>query len=148
MIGIGSDHGGYLLKEKIIQYLHKEDIDVIDYGTYDENRTDYPIYAEKIGKAIINKDIDKGILICKSGHGMVITINKFKNVYGSICYSEDSVIRGRADDNINVLVLSSLDTNEELAYKIVDKFLNTEFKNGRYEDRMKLIRKIEDENMK
>ena len=80
MIAIGADHGGYKLKEKIKKYFIEKNIEYIDLGTYSEERTDYPIYAEKVAKAIINKEADKGILICRSSYGMTMVANKFKGI--------------------------------------------------------------------
>lgn len=84
MIAIGSDHGGYQLKEKIKKYLEEKDIEYKDYGTNSEERTDYPIYAKKVAEAIQNGEADKGILICRSGFGMTVVANKFKGIRAAV----------------------------------------------------------------
>ena len=77
MIAIGSDHGGYRLKEEIKKYLDEKQISYIDCGTYSEERTDYPIYAKKVAQEIQAQNADKGILVCRSGYGMTVVANKF-----------------------------------------------------------------------
>lgn len=101
MIAIGSDHGGYQLKEKIKKYLEEKDIEYKDYGTNSEERTDYPIYAKKVAEAIQNGEADKGILICRSGFGMTVVANKFKWIRAAAIYNEESAKFAKADDDIN-----------------------------------------------
>jgi len=79
-IAIGSDHAGFDYKEMIKKHLEEKGYEVIDEGTYSKERTDYPNYAEKVAKAVANKEVDKGILICGTGIGMSITANKIKGV--------------------------------------------------------------------
>lgn len=147
---IASDHAGFNLKEKVKNILEKLSIEYEDLGTYSDERTDYNIYAEKLAKRIQNEN-GKGILICKSGHGMVITANKFKGVYASIFNSPESVNLGVGDDNINVCVLSSLDISDDLMKleKIILMFVNTKFKaNDRYLKRFNELKEIEKREMK
>ena len=80
MIGIGSDHGGFQTKQIIIEYLENNHIHYHDYGTYNEESTDYPIYALQVGEAVRTKQIEKGILVCTTGIGMEIACNKVKTV--------------------------------------------------------------------
>lgn len=148
MIAIGSDHGGFKLKEEIKKYLDENDIKYKDYGTFDEERTDYPIYAEKVAKAIQSKECDEGILICKSGAGMTITANKFKGIRATIGFNKEVTIASKADDDVNVLVLSSEYMNISQAVAIVRVWLATEFKGGRYEERLQMIENIEKNEMK
>lgn len=148
MIAIGSDHGGFKLKEEIKKYLDENDIKYKDYGTFDEERTDYPIYAEKVAKAIQSKECDEGILICKSGAGMTITANKFKGIRATIGFNKEVTIASKADDDVNVLVLSSEYMNISQAVAIVRVWLATEFKGERYEERLQMIENIEKNEMK
>ena len=89
MIAIGSDHGGFELKEEIKKYFEENDIKYKDYGTLNQERTDYPIYAEKVAKAIQSKECDKGVLICKSGAGMTIVANKFKGIRAALGFNKE-----------------------------------------------------------
>ena len=150
MIGIAGDHGGFLLKKEILKYFKENNIDILDLGTDSDERTDYPIYAEKLAKVMENGEIDKGILICKSGHGMNIAANKFKGVYASICYSEESTIKAVEDDNINVCIISSDDTSLDEAIKIIYTFLNRKLKTDdeRYLKRFKMVEEFEKKNFK
>ena len=148
MIAIGSDHGGYKLKEEIKKYLEEIKIECKDFGTDSEERTDYPIYAEKVAKSIQKKECDKGILLCKSGCGMAIVANKFKGIRAGLVINENEAKFAKADDDINVITISGNNTSIEEAIKIIRMWLGTEFKGGRYQERIEMINKIEKENMK
>ena len=148
MIAIGADHGGYKLKEEIKKYFEEKGIEYKDFGTYDEQRTDYPIYAKKVAESIKNKECDSGILVCRSGYGMTVVANKFKGIRAASIHDEESAKFAKADDDINVITLGGdyIDTNEAIC--IIRNWLGTEFKGGRYEERLKMIDEIEDKNMK
>ncbi len=148
MIAIGSDHGGYKLKEEIKRYLDENKIEYKDFGTYNEERTDYPIYAKKVAEAIQNKEADRGILICRSGYGMVVAANKFKGIRAASVQDEVSAKFAKSDDDINVITLGAdyLTTNEAIC--IVRNWIAEEFKGGRYKERLDMIEEIEKENMK
>ena len=148
MIAIGADHGGYKLKEEIKKYLDEIGIEFKDFGTNNEERTDYPIYAKLVAEAVSKKECEKGILLCKSGCGMTIVANKFKEVRAGLVKTEEEARFAKADDNINILVLAGRDTKTEDSIKILRMWLGTEFKNGRYQERIDMIEKIEKENMK
>ena len=148
MIAIGCDHGGYKLKEEIKRYLNEKEIQYKDYGTYDEERTDYPIYAKKVAEAIQKGECDKGILLCRSGYGMTVVANKFKGIRAASIYDQESAKFAKADDNINVITLGGdyLTINEAIC--IIRNWIATEFKQGRYQERIEMIDEIEKENMK
>ena len=148
MIAIGSDHGGYKLKEEIKKYLDEIGIEYKDFGTYSEERTDYPIYAKKVAEAIVNKECDKGILLCKSGCGMAIVANKFKGIRAGLIVNEKEARFAKADDDINVITISGNNTSIAEAVKIIRMWIGTEFKGGRYQERIEMINNIEKENMK
>lgn len=148
MIALGSDHGGYGFKEELKKYLDELGIDYKDFGTYDEERTDYPIYAEKVAKSVQSKECENGILICKSGAGMTIVANKFAGIRATIGFNEEVTRASKADDDINVLVLPAQYVNVSSMVAIVRVWLGTEFKGGRYEERLQMIEKIEQENRK
>lgn len=148
MIAIGSDHGGYNLKEEIKKYLDEKEIEFIDFGTNSTERTDYPIYAKKVAEAITKGECDNGILCCRSGHGVAIVANKFKGIRAADIGTEEASKFAKADDNINVLTLGGdyLTVNEAIC--IIRTWLATEFKQGRYQERIQMIEEIEKENMK
>ena len=142
-IGIASDHKGYKLKEKIKKYLQKENIEFIDYGTDNNESVDYPDYAFKIGEEVINKTIDRGILICGSGIGMSIACNKVKGIRCAKVSNKEEAYLTRKDNDANVIALSSklLTWNVN---KIIAIFLNTEYENNeRYNRRLEKIKEYE-----
>ncbi len=148
MIAIGSDHGGYKLKEEIKKYLDEIGIEYKDFGTDSEERTDYPIYAQKVSESIVKKECDKGILLCKSGCGMAIVANKYKGIRAGLVVDEKEARFAKADDDINVITISGNNTSIEEAIKMIRMWLGTEFKGGRYQERIEMINQIEKENMK
>ena len=148
MIAIGSDHGGYKLKEEIKKYLDEIGIEYKDFGTDSEERTDYQKKKKKVAEAIVNKECDKGILLCKSGCGMAIVANKFKGIRAGLIVNEKEARFAKADDDINVITISGNNTSIAEAVKIIRMWIGTEFKGGRYQERIEMINNIEKENMK
>ena len=148
MIAIGSDHGGYRLKEELKKYLEEIGLEYIDYGTDSTERTDYPIFAKKVAEAVSNGECEEGILVCRSGHGMAVVANKFKNVRAANFASEEEARFAKADDNINIATLGADYVETSEAIRIIRTWIATEFKGGRYQERIEMIEKIEDENMK
>ncbi len=126
MIGIGSDHAGYELKEKIKKYLNELDYQVIDYGTMVNTPVDYPDYAFKVGESIASKGIQLGILVCKTGIGMSIACNKVKGVRCAKVDNVEEAYLTRFHNNSNVLAISSMNPN---ALEIVKTFIETKFSN-------------------
>ena len=148
MIAIGCDHGGYKLKEEIKKYLDEIGVKYKDYGSFSEERTDYPIYAKEVAKAVSTKECDTGILLCRSGHGMAIVANKFKNVRAANLTSEEDARFAKSDDNVNVITLGGDHIETSEAVRIIRTWIGTEFKGGRYQERIEMIEEIEKENMK
>ena len=148
MIALGSDHGGYKLKEEIKKYLDEIGIKYKDFGTYDEERTDYPIYAEKVAKEVSSKRCELGILACRSGAGMTIVANKFKGVRAANFTNEEETKNSKADDDINIAVFGGDYIKPSEAIRLIRIWLGTEFKGGRYLERLQMIENIEKENMK
>ena len=148
MIAIGSDHGGYKLKEEIKKYFDEKGIEYRDFGTDSEERTDYPIYAKKVAQAVQSKECEGGILLCRSGYGMTVVANKFKGIRAASISNEEAAKFVKADDDINVITLGGdyLTINEAIC--IIRNWLATEFKGGRYAERLEMINDIESQNMK
>lgn len=154
-VGITSDHGGYELKQFILD--NKEKLEELvgvellfkDYGTNNNETSDYPDFATKIAEGYLNNEIDRGILICKSGHGMTIAVNKFKGIRASLANSIESIINGTRDDDINMLCLSSNDVKDNKSIDIISAFLKTKFLNeGNYKRRKEKVLEIEEKNFK
>ena len=148
MIAIGSDHGGYRLKEEIKKYLEEKQIEFKDYGCYSEEKVDYPNFAKEVSKSIQRKECDKGILICRSGIGMAIVANKFKGIRAGLCMSEEMAKFARMHNDSNILTIAADYVSTSQAICIVRMWLATEFEGGRHIDRLKIIEEIEKENMK
>ena len=143
MIAIGSDHAGYELKEKIKKHFEENDIKFTDFGTFSSDSCDYPIMAEKVGKAVSNKESEKGILICGAGIGMSIAANKIKDVRAALCYEPELAVLARKHNNANVLCMGGRFTDFKKAKEIVKIFLNTDFEGERHQKRIDLITKLE-----
>ena len=148
MIAIGADHGGYKLKEEIKRYLDEKEIGYIDVGTYSEERTDYPIFAEKVAEKVQSKECEQGILLCRSGYGMTVVANKFKGVRAASVHDEESAKFAKADDDINVITLGGDYLTVNQAICIIRNWLAAEFKGGRYQERLEMVEEIERKNMK
>lgn len=148
MIAIGSDHGGYKLKEEIKRYLDEKDIEYKDYGCYSEERVDYPDIAKDVSKAVQNKECEKGILICRSGYGMSMVANKFKGIRSAPCFNEQAAKFSRMHNDSNVLALGADYITVNEAINILRIWIATEFEGGRHAERLAIIDEIESENMK
>ena len=148
MITIGSDHGGYKLKEEIKKYLEDKKIEYKDVGTYSDERVDYPNIAKEVCKSLQNKECDFGIIICKTGYGMSIVANKFKGIRCATCYNEESARFAKLHNDINVLALGAeyISTNDAIC--ILRMIFATEFEGGRHSERLNMIKEIEKDNMK
>ncbi|WP_113673116.1 ribose 5-phosphate isomerase B [Vallitalea guaymasensis] len=141
MIAIGSDHGGFELKQEVIKYLEANKIEYKDYGCYDQNSVDYPDFAKQVCKAIVDKECEKGILICGTGIGISMAANKVKGIRAALCHDCFSAKATREHNDANVLALGGRIVGVELALMIVDIFLSTEFSND--ERHIRRINKIE-----
>jgi len=135
-ICIASDHAGYKLKERIKDYLIKKDAPVIDLGPLTDNSVDYPDYAKKVGKRILLKKSDAGILVCGSGTGMAITVNKFKGIRAAQCYNIKSTILSRQHNNANVICIGSRMLSDKVALSLINYFFKTKFQGGRHQKRV------------
>ena len=129
MIGIGSDHGGFALKEAIKKHLEERGLEYKDYGTYSGASCDYPVYGRAVAKAVAAGECDLGILICGTGIGISITANKVPGVRAALCSDCFSAEATRQHNNANILALGARVLGEGLALKIVDTFLDTPFSN-------------------
>ena len=148
MIAIGSDHGGYRLKEEVKKYLDEMQIEYKDFGCMDEESVDYPNIAKEVAKAVQSKKYEQGILICRSGIGMSIVANKFKGIRCALCHNEYTAKYARLHNNANILAMGADDLTINQAVCILRMWFASSFEGGRHEERIKLIEEIEDENMK
>ena len=143
MIAIGSDHGGYLLKEEIKKHLEEKGYEFKDFGTDNTASCDYPIYAEKVCSAIQSGECEKGILVCGTGIGMSMCANKCKGIRAAVCGDHFSAEFTRKHNNANVLCLGARVIGAGVAMQLVDIFLTTEFEGGRHEKRIEMMMELE-----
>jgi ribose 5-phosphate isomerase B len=142
-IGIGSDHGGYELKEVVKDYLEKQGIDVVDYGTNSKDSVDYPDYGKSVAEAVVSKEVDRGIVICGTGIGISIAANKVKGIRCALCGDTYSARMSREHNDANMLSLGARVLGVDLALEIVGTWLKSEFQGGRHEKRVNKISDIE-----
>ncbi|MDD6812373.1 MAG: ribose 5-phosphate isomerase B [Lachnospiraceae bacterium] len=142
MIGIGSDHGGYDLKEKVIAHLEAQGIECKDFGCKDKSSCDYPIFGRAVAEAVADGTCEKGIVICTTGIGISITANKVPGIRCALCADTVSAKLTRLHNNANVLAMGAGIIGENLALSIVDTFLKTDFSGEeRHQRRIDLIEK-------
>jgi len=145
---IGSDHRGFPLKEKVAKWLFEEKYDFLDLGALSLDPTDdYTKYAAEVASLVSNNKGSKGILLCGSGVGVDVVANKFDGVRSSIGKSSKQVKAGRADDDMNILVIAADFTKEKEVKEMLKMFLETKFGNvKRHKKRLEEIDKIEANN--
>lgn len=148
MIAIGSDHGGYKLKEEIKKYLEEKEIPYKDVGCMTEESVDYPNIAKEVAKEVQAKKCENGILICRSGIGMSMVANKFKGIRCTLCHNEYTAKFAKLHNNSNILSIGADDVTVNEAICMIRIWLATQFEGGRHEQRLKIIEEIESENMK
>lgn len=145
MIALGSDHGGYDLKERVKAYLDKEGIAYKDYGCHSKESCDYPVFGKAAAEAVASGECDKGIVICTTGIGISITANKVKGIRCALCGDPLSASLTRRHNNANMLAMGAGIVGKNLAENIVDTFLNTQFEGGRHERRVNALMAIEND---
>lgn len=127
MIAIGSDHGGYDLKQKVIAHLQERGFACKDFGCPDKNSCDYPIYGAAVAKAVASGECDRGIVICTTGIGISITANKVKGIRCALCGDPVSARLTREHNDANVLAMGAAIIGERVELNIVDIFMDTPF---------------------
>lgn len=127
MIAVGSDHGGYDLKMRVIGYLKQNNIEYKDFGCYSKDSCDYPVFGKAVAKAVAKGECEKGIVVCTTGIGISMAANKVKGVRCALCGDTYSAKMTRLHNDANVLALGGEIVGGNLAIDIVETFLNTEF---------------------
>jgi ribose 5-phosphate isomerase B len=143
IIAIGSDHGGFELKEEIRAHLTGQGIEVIDLGTNSRESVDYPKFGFLVGEAVIKGKVDLGIVVCGTGLGISMAANKVPGIRAAVCTETYSARMAREHNNANILALGGRVTGVGLALDIVDIFIKTPFAGGRHSHRVDLITSIE-----
>jgi len=144
-IALGSDHGGYKLKENLKEYLKELNIEFTDFGCDSEQPVDYPDIGFKVSNKVKNGNFNKGMLICGTGIGMSIVANKVDGIKAALCHNEFTARYSRKHNNANILVLGGRVIGSGLAKEIVKVWLNTEFsQEERHINRLNKIKREED----
>ena len=142
-IGIGNDHSAVEMKKEVMKFLQDLGYEVINYGTDSTESCDYPVYGEKVGRAVVAKEVDLGILICGTGVGISLAANKVKGVRAVVCSEPYSARLSRQHNNTNILAFGARVVGIELAKMIIEEWLNAEFEGGRHQRRVDMIMHIE-----
>ena len=129
MIAIGSDHGGFALKQALMAHLDQRGLAYRDFGTYSEASCDYPVYAKAVANAVASGECERGIIICGTGIGVSITANKIPGIRAALCGDCFSAEAARLHNDANILCMGARVVGEGLAVKITDTFLDTPFSN-------------------
>ena len=144
MLVIASDHGGLDLKRELMEHLRQRGVEFEDIGTYTPESCNYPEYAEKAARGVVDGTWEKGILVCGTGIGMSLAANKIRGIRCALCSDCFSAEMCRAHNDANMIALGGRVLGPELAKRIVDLFLDTEFLGGRHAQRVAMVMALED----
>lgn len=138
-VAIGGDHAGFPLKKTIIDYMKSKGFEVEDFGTYSEERTDYPDFAHKVSEAVLGGGFEFGVLICGSANGISMAANKHRGIRAAICWNREIAELARLHNDANILSMPGRFIDTEEAKACVDAFSSTAFEGGRHEGRVNKI---------
>ena len=144
-IAIGADHGGFDYKKEIIDFLEKNGYEYKDFGTYDTNSCDYPIYAKVVANSVASGEFDRGILVCGTGIGVSITCNKVDGIRCALCHDVFSAKATRQHNDSNMLAMGQRVIGEGLALEILHAWLESEYEGGRHDARIQKMMALEKE---
>jgi ribose 5-phosphate isomerase B len=147
-LAIASDHGGFQLKNVVIQFLRESKIDYIDLGVGKEESVDYPDFAAEVAGRVSRGQVDGGILVCGTGIGMAITANKFKGVRAAVVTDPYTAKMSKEHNNANVIAFGGRVLDEAQALQIVRSWLEAKYEGGRHDQRLKKIEEIEKKHFK
>ena len=142
-IAIGNDHGAVDLKQHVMKYLQDKGVEVVNFGTDTTESTDYPIYAERVAKAVVGGECERGISICGTGLGISMAANKVHGVRCAVCSEPVSARLAREHNDANIVAMGARTIGTVMAEAIVDVFLNTGFDGGRHQKRVDMIMKLD-----
>ena len=138
-VGVACDHAGYTLKKYVLQYLEEHGYPYKDYGTWSDVSVDYPDYGHALAEGIESGEVYPGIGICGSGEGMAMTLNKHQQIRAGLAWIPEIAHLIRQHNDANVLVMPGRFIDNEMAAKIMDEFLSTDFEGGRHLARIKAM---------
>jgi ribose 5-phosphate isomerase B len=138
-LAIGNDHAGSDLKKKIVNLLKDQNIEVINFGTDQNESVDYPDFAHPVGRSIQENKVDLAIVICGSGNGVNMVVNKYSKVRSALCWNTELAGLARSHNNANILAIPARFVSEEVVMEMVNIFLTTPFEGGRHQNRVEKI---------
>lgn len=138
-ISIGNDHAGPNYKKAIVDYLNSKGYEVINHGTDTFDSVDYPDFGHPVAIDVTTKKADFGIVICGSGNGIAMTVNKHNGIRAALCWTKEIAALARQHNNANIISIPARYTSIEQAVEMVDTFLNTNFEGGRHQNRVNKI---------
>ena len=144
-IAIGNDHVAVSLKNHIKRYIEAKGHEVVDFGTYTEERCDYPVYGKAVAKAVACGECDRGVLICGTGIGISLAANKVKGIRAAVCSEPYSARLTRQHNDANIIAFGARVVGQSVAEMIVDEFLDGVYEGGRHQARIDMISEIEKE---
>jgi len=139
IIPIGSDHAGFELKSKLIEYLTQKGYEMKDFGCHSSESIDYPDFGHPVAEFVENNKDLKGIVICGSGNGINMTVNKHQGIRSALCWNNEIAKLARLHNDANIIALPARFIDESLAKQMVDTFFNTDFEGGRHQRRVDKI---------
>ena len=142
-IAIASDHGGFDLKESVIYSMREKGLEIDDLGPSSDDSVDYPDYGIKLAQAIVEQKVERGIVICGTGVGMSIVVNRFPGIRGTLCSDAYTAKMCREHNDSNILIMGGRVISKDLALEIVMIWLKTEFEGGRHQRRIDKINEID-----
>ncbi len=145
-VAIGNDHTAVELKNHIKKHLEAKGYTVVNLGADTDESSDYPLYGEKVGKAVASGECDLGVAICGTGIGISLAANKIKGIRAAVCSEPYSARLTRQHNNANIIAFGARVVTTEMAEKIVDEFFGAEFEGGRHQRRVDMITAIENNN--
>ena len=141
-IAVGSDHRGLALKKRVIELLERAGQTCEDFGAYTEERVDYPQIARKVALAVAGGQFERGVLICGTGIGMCMAANKVKGIRAAMVFNNFTACRARQHNDANILCLGAENDQSQLA-EMLSSFLTCEFEGGRHQQRIDMMREME-----
>ena len=142
-IGIGNDHSAFALKQTVKAYLESQGHEVIDYGAYSAERSNYPEFGEKVARAIQRGEVERGVLICGTGVGISIAANKVKGIRAAVCSEPVTASFVRRHNDAQIIAFGARIVGEEMAKAILDAYFSASFEGGRHQMRIDMITDIE-----
>ena len=143
-IGIGCDHAAFAMKEEIKAYLSEQGHELTDYGTYSEERCDYPVYGERVALAVKNGEVERGVLICGTGVGISLAANKVRGIRAAVCSEPYTAQMAVRHNDAQIVAFGARVVGIDTAKMITDAFLNASFEGGRHRKRVDMIRAVEE----